>query len=389
MKVAVFTETFLPKMDGIVRVICLLVDHLLENDIEVLIVAPNLAQNEDPVTEYKGCKVITLEGFPLPWYPEARFTGPSLRVYRELQAFEPDVAHIFHPVTVGLPGLAMVKALNIPTLISFHLDFARLSHHMNYGPINLGFMEGIADFMTRVVFNWGDYALAPSNRIRDDMLQLGIKEVGLWKRGVDAERFHPDFYDDETRDMLSDGDVDAPLLLYVGRLSREKHIQDLRPLMDAMPEVRLALVGDGPYREELEEIFAGTKTIFTGYIKGEALSKAYASADIFVFPSSMETFGLVVVEAMAAGLPVVASRVGGIPDVVEEGYNGYTFDVSDTGAIIEGVQNISVTKENMAQMGKNGRSFAETQTWGHMMDEVIEHYQRLVYQQALASERSA
>ena len=112
---------------------------------------------------------------------------------------------------------------------------------MNYGPINLGFMEGIADFMTRVVFNLGDYTLAPSKQIRDDMLKLGIKDVGLWKRGVDAERFHPDFYDDETRRMLSDGDVDAPLLLYVGRLSREKHIQDLRPLMDAMPEARPCL----------------------------------------------------------------------------------------------------------------------------------------------------
>ena len=174
-----------------------------------------------------------------------------------------------------------------------------------------------------------------------------------------------------------------------GVLSREKHIHDLRPLMDEMPHARLALVGDGPYRPELEELFAGTKTKFTGYLKGETLSKAYASSDIFVFPSSLETFGLVVVEAMAAGLPVVASRVGGIPDVVEEGYNGYTFNVGDTQAIIEAVESISVTKERMKQMGRNGRVFAETQTWGHMMDEVIDHYQRLIYQQNALSARSA
>ncbi len=383
MKVAIFTETFLPKMDGVVRVICLLIDHLREHDIEVLVVCPNMAKDSEPLTEYNGCKVIPLDGLPLPWYPEVLFTGPSLRVYRELQAFQPDIVHIFHPVTVGIPGLAMAKALNIPTLISFHLDFARLARHMNYGPINLGFMEGIADYMTRVIFNWGDYTLAPSKKIQSDMLNLGIKEVGLWKRGVDAERFNPDYYDDATRFQLSEGDVDAPLLLYVGRLSREKHIHDLRPVMDALPNVRLAIIGDGPYRAELEQLFAGTKTNFMGYVKGEALAKAYASSDIFVFPSSMETFGLVVVEAMAAGLPVVASRVGGIPDVVTEGYNGYSFDVGDIAAIIDGVKRVSQSRDIMIQMGKNGRAFAETQTWGHMMDEVISHYERIksAYQQ--------
>lgn len=389
MRVAVFTETFLPKMDGIVRVICLLVDHLREQDIEVLIVAPNLADHEEPVIEYNGCKVITLDGFPLPWYPECRFTGPSLTVYKELQRFKPDVAHFFHPVTVGIPGLAMAKALGIPTLVSFHLDFARLARHMNYGPINLGFMEGIADYLTRVIFNWGDYTLAPSKKIRDDMLALGIQEVGLWKRGVDAERFNPKFYNQEMRQLMSDGHPDDPLLLYVGRLSHEKHIHDLRPLMDALPNVRLALVGDGPYRAELEKIFAGTNTHFMGYITGETLSQAYASADAFVFPSSLETFGLVVVEAMAAGLPIVASRVGGIPDVITEGHTGYTFDVGDTAAIIEGVRRVISSEAHMKQMGENGRTFAETQTWGHMMDEVIDHYQRLMVQHRVSVARSA
>lgn len=389
MRVAVFTETFLPKMDGIVRVVCLLVDHLIENDIEVVIFAPNLAVDSDPITEYKGCKVVTLAGVPLPWYPELRFTGPSPTVYRELQDFNPDVAHFFHPVTVGIPGLAMAKSLNIPTLVSFHLDFARLARHMNYGPINLGFMEGIADLLTRVVFNWGDYTLAPSKQIQRDMLDLGIQDVGLWKRGVDAERFNPSFYSDEMRYQLSGGDVDAPTLLYVGRLSHEKHIQDLRPLMDANPDIRLALVGDGPYREDLEAMFAGTKTTFMGYMTGETLSQAYASADGFIFPSSLETFGLVVVEAMAAGLPVIASRVGGIPDVVEEGYNGYTFDVGDQAAIIDAVDIMTSDRARMAQMGVNGRTFAETQTWGHMMDEVIAHYERLIAQTRIIDQLSA
>src|SRR5688500_9723390 len=180
MRVAIFTETFLPKMDGIVRIISLTVDHLRSKGHEVIIIAPNLSES-NPVKEYTGSKVITVGGFPLPWYPELRFTAPSLTVYRELQAFKPDIAHFFSPVTVGIPGLAMAKSLNIGTVVSFHLDFAQLAHHMNYGPINLGFMEGFANLVTKLTFNWGDYALAPSRQAQQHMLNIGIDEVGIWK----------------------------------------------------------------------------------------------------------------------------------------------------------------------------------------------------------------
>jgi glycosyltransferase involved in cell wall biosynthesis len=114
-----------------------------------------------------------------------------------------------------------------------------------------------------------------------------------------------------------------------------------------------------------------------GYLQGEALYAAYASADIFVFPSALESFGLVVLEAMAAGLPVVAARVGGVMDVIEEGVTGYTFDPGNIGALIAGVRQIAQDRANIAAMGWAARAFAETQTWPAMMDEVIEHYARL------------
>lgn len=388
MRVAVFTETFLPNLDGITRVVCLLLDHLHSKGIETLVIAPKF-DSEEPITEYNGSKVVTVDGVPIPWYPERRITFPSLTVYRELQAFKPDVAHFFHPVTVGLPGLMMAKSMGIPSLISFHLDFARLAQHFNYGPINLGFLQPMTDVLTKLVFNWGEYSLAPSKQIQREMMELGIENVGLWKRGVDAMKFNPNFYNDEMRYQMSEGHIDDILLLYVGRLSYEKKIHDLRPILDRVPNTCLAIVGDGPYRPELEEIFAGTNTKFMGYMKGEALSQAYASADIFTFPSSLETFGLVVVEAMAAGLPVVASRVGGIPDVVEEGYNGYTFKVGDIDALCEGVESIAVTRNRIQEMGRNARAFAETQTWDFMMDEVIEHYERLIFQFKHDGEMSA
>ncbi len=368
MRVALFSETFLPKIDGIVTVICLLLDHLEKRGIETVIVAPKMG-----VERYHQTRIIGVPGVRLPLYPELRIGPPTLSTYNELKAFAPDIAHFIHPVLIGVPGLLMSKRLDIPTLASFHLDVARLTHYYH-----LGFIEPITDLLTRLVFNSADYALAPSRLIQQDMLNIGVKRVGLWKRGVDPNRFDPRFRNAAMRAALSDGHPDDTLLIYVGRLSSEKQIDHLKAVLEAVPGTRLALVGDGPARESLQALFAGTHTTFMGYLTGEPLSQAYASADIFVFPSAMETFGLVVVEAMAAGLPVVASRVGGVRDVVDEGRTGYTFDVNDLDGLIAGVRQIAISRERIAEMGHAARAFAETQTWPAMMDEVIDRYTRLI-----------
>ena len=369
MRIAIFTETFLPKMDGIVRVVCLLLDHLNSKGIETVVVAPRLGD----IQTYNETRVIGVSGVTLPLYPELKIGPPTLTTYQQLKAFQPDVAHFFHPVMIGIPGLAMAKHMGIPTLTSFHLDLARMADHHH-----VPFLRPVADYLTRVVFNWADFSLAPSRVIQQEMLELGIHEVGLWRRGVDAERFHPRFRDAAMRERLSQGHPDAPLLIYVGRLSQEKQVDRLRGVLDALPGTRLAIIGDGPDRSSLEAHFAGTNTYFAGYMNGESLSQAYASADVFVFPSALETFGLVVVEAMAAGLPVVASRVGGIPDVVQEGVTGYTFKVGDVPTLIEGVRKTISDQATLQQMGHAARAYAETQTWPAMMDEVITVYEKLI-----------
>lgn len=380
MRVALFTETFLPKVDGIVTVVCLLLDHLAERGIETVIVAPKLGD----IKRYNQTPVIGVSGVTLPLYPELKVGPPTLSTYRQLKEFKPDIAHFIHPALIGVGGLLMAKRMGIPTLASFHLDLARLAHHFH-----LGFMEPVTNWLTRVVFNAADYSLAPSRLIQREMLGLGVKRVGLWGRGVDAERFNPKFYSDAMRWALSDGHPEDTVLIYVGRLSGEKQIDHLRPILEQVPGTRLAIVGDGPARETLQANFAGTNTKFMGYLRGEALSQAYASADIFVFPSALETFGLVVTEAMAAGLPVVASRVGGIPDVVQIGKTGYTFDVGDIAALVDGVRKIATSREHIESMGKTARAFAETQTWPAMMDEVIEHYIRLIEQNKAAASVTA
>ncbi|MCY4019322.1 MAG: glycosyltransferase family 1 protein [Chloroflexi bacterium] len=374
MRVAIITETFLPKVDGIVKVTCLLLDHLSKRGVEALIIAPRYGDSR----RYKDVPIRSLPSLSLPLYPEARLGFATLALFRDLAAFNPDVAHLFHPVMTGIPAMGMLKWLGVPTVTSFHLDYARLARQFRIGLVDLGFTRPIIDELTKNIFNWSDYSLAPSKLVRTQMQKLGISNVGLWRRGVDAQTFHPGFRSAAMRDEMTGGNPDETILIYVGRLSDEKQIEHLGPALESLPKTRLVLVGDGPARPALERAFAGLPVTFMGYLRGQRLSQAYASADIFVFPSRLETFGLVVIEAMAAGLPVVASRVGGVSDIVTEGETGYTFASGDKRALTEGIAKIAADRNIMAYMGAQARAYAERQSWDAIMDEMIELYASLI-----------
>ncbi len=365
MRVAIVTETFLPKVDGIVKVACLLLDHLSRRGIQALVIAPRYGT---PST-YRGTPIRSAPSVSLPLYPEARLGFATLSLFRDIAAFQPDVAHLFHPVMLGIPAMAMLKWLGVPTVASFHLDYARLSPQFRIAGLSLGLTRPLVDRATKVVFNWADHSLAPSRLVQAQMRQLGIAEVALWRRGVDADAFHPRFRSRAMRAEMTGGNPDDVVLLYVGRLSHEKQLEHIRPTLEALPDTRLVLVGDGPARARLERFYADMPVTFMGYLQGERLSQAYASADIFVFPSRLETFGLVVTEAMAAGLPVVASRVGGVADVVSDGVNGYTFASGDTDSLLAGVRQIAGNRDKMRRMGQQARAYAEGQSWEAIMDD--------------------
>ncbi len=370
MRVALFTETFLPKVDGIVTVLILLMDHLIKRNVEFMVVAPRIG---DELTDYRGNKVVGVPSMKFPFYPELRIGPPTLGTYREVRDFKPDIAHFIHPTLVGTGGMVMAKHLNVPTLASFHLDLANIVRYLG-----IGFLEPFMWWYTRQNFNAADYTLAPSRLVQADMLAHGIHHVGLWRRGVDAAQFSPAHATVEMRARLSAGHPEDTILLFVGRLSHEKQIHQIRHVLEHVPGTRLAVVGDGPARAELGEQFAGTPTTFMGYLRGQELWSAFASADMFVFPSALETFGLVLIEAMAAGLPVVTSRVGGVDDMVRPGVNGYVFNVGDTRGMMDGVRAIMSDKSKRAVMGRNARLFAETQSWPAMMDELVACYDDLI-----------
>jgi glycosyltransferase involved in cell wall biosynthesis len=189
------------------------------------------------------------------------------------------------------------------------------------------------------------------------------------------------------RDRLLGGRSDTgQLLLYIGRLSAEKQIERIRPVLDALPDARLALVGDGPYRQQLETLFAGSAAHFVGYLAGDELASAYASADAFLFPSSTETLGLVLLEAMAAGCPVVGANRGGIPDIVSDGENGCLYDPEGpdggAGSLTAATLRLLGDPSQRQQLRRNARQEAERWGWAGATEQL-----RSYYREVLSAER--
>ena len=375
MRIALFTETFLPKVDGIVTRLRHTVDHLQRLGDEVLIFSP-----DGGLTEHKGAKIYGVSGFPLPMYPELKLALPRPAIGEELSRFDPDIIHVVNPAILGLAGLFYGKTLNIPIIASYHTHLPEYLQH--YG---LGALEGLLWELLKAGHNQAELNLCTSTVMVQTLTEHGIERVDLWQRGVDTETFQPDLASLEMRNRLSQGHPEDPLLLYVGRLGAEKEIDRIKPILEAIPNARLALVGDGPNRQTLEKYFADTRTHFVGYLGGQELASAFASADAFIFPSRTETLGLVLLEAMAAGCPVVAARSGGIPDIVEDGVNGYLFDPTDDWGAIAATQRLLSSQEERETLRRNARQEAERWSWSASTRQLQSYYRRVVASQALST----
>lgn len=178
------------------------------------------------------------------------------------------------------------------------------------------------------------------------------------------------------------GNAAGKLILYVGRLSYEKNLATLltafRAIETEEPEAYLVMVGDGPARHDLERALAGHRALFTGYLRGEALAEAYASADLFAFPSTTETFGQAVLEALASGLPVVAHDAEGVRDLVQHNETGLLVPPGDTAAFTNSLKTLLAHLEQCALMSARARSAAERRTWDSVMNDLFQTYEYII-----------
>jgi glycosyltransferase involved in cell wall biosynthesis len=353
LRIALFTETFLPATNGVVTRLRYTIEELVRAGDELVVFAPS----GGPKSCF-GARIYGVPGVPFPLYPEIRVCPPHPGLGRALRWFRPDLIHVVNPFILGPGGIFYARHLKIPFVASYHTNVATYTRYYK-----LGFLEDATRWWTSTLHRRAVLNLCTSEATRDYLFHEGVKRVRLWPRGVDARRFRPDHASKEWRAYLSDGHPDEKILLYVGRLAPEKDIGRLKTLLREIPQTRLALVGEGPARKVLEKEFRGMPAVFTGLLRGEGLAAAYASADLFLFPSTTETLGIAMIEALASGLPVVAARSGAAHEVLSEGENGLLYKPGSDMEFVAAVRRVVENDALRASLSLEARTAAEKHDW--------------------------
>jgi glycosyltransferase involved in cell wall biosynthesis/predicted metal-dependent phosphoesterase TrpH len=288
--------------------------------------------------------------FPLP-------TDVLALVERE----QPDVIQVATPGPVGVCGLAVARLVGVPVVGSYHTELGPYALHLTRDALVADAIGVYVDWFYRQCAS----VLAPTRQVADALRARGLANVAIWGRGVDCERFGPERRDDDLRLRLL-GEDGGLLVLSVGRLSHEKRIG---VLLDAyayasreLPDLRLVVAGDGPARRELERT-APAGTVFTGELVGDDLAALYASADMFCFPSTTDTFGQVLLEAGASGLPVVAAATGGALELVHDGRTGLLVPPDEPRALAAALVELASDPALRRRCGAAGRAAAFERTW--------------------------
>ncbi|HZY83328.1 MAG TPA: glycosyltransferase family 1 protein [Gemmataceae bacterium] len=377
MRIAIVAEVFWPKIDGVVNRTLNLLRQLDRAGDEVLVLCPRARGGaECPVP----VRVVDVPSFSFPLYPEYRIGLPDRRLARAVRAFDPDVIHYVNPFAFGFRCHDLLRKAGVraPTVFSFHTLYGEfVKQYKALKPLS-----ALLWWVTREYHNRADVNLTVSGIMREELARRGFRRVELWPPAVDSDLFHPARKSASMRARLTGGRPNRPLLLTVSRLAPEKNVGFLAELIRELPDACLAVVGDGPQRAELERRFEGTDTRFFGYMKGQELAAAYASADAFVYASETETMGNVVLEAMSCGRAVVAPHAGGIPNLLAHGTSGFLYRPRDLKDAAHWARAVLNDEDLSRRVGRAARQAVEERGWEQSVGRV-----RQVYAEAAAGER--
>lgn len=365
MRIAFFTDTYFPQVNGVSRTMDRQIKYLTDMGHEVLIFAPEYKDNK-PSDEYG--KVVTAKSIKVFFYPEARLSIVGTNKIKKLLIdFNTDIIHIVTEFSMGLAGHIAGNELRIPMVSTFHTDYDK---YMDYYKVS-GFKPMAWKYL-RKIHNDCRITFCPSKDTANLLNSKGVRRVKVLSNGVDIELFNPQKSNPKLRESL--GNSDKLMILYVGRIALEK---DINILIDAFEKIKdrykdkisLVITGDGPVRKKYEEKF-GDEIIFTGYKSGEDLAEVYASADIFAYPSTTETFGNVVIEAMASGLPVIGAASGGVMDSIIDGYNGILTSPKNVDSFANGMVGFIEDSSFRIEAAKNATEYGKTKSWNLILDDM-------------------
>jgi glycosyltransferase involved in cell wall biosynthesis len=366
MRIAVFSDTYLPQVNGVSKTLHLMHRYMNQAGIESLFVTPTAPEGEEGI--------LTLPGLKFFMYPELSLALPRYFYTRRIMdEFKPDIIHLATEYTVGLIGLKYALSRGCLLSASYHTN---IPEYLGY--YNMPTLEGIAWKYLLWFHSYMHINMCPSDATAQLLSQRGMGNLQVMGRGIDEEGFSPLMRSEEIR-RAWDIPGECLVLLYVGRLAVEKELDVLLEATQYLGDrpFRLMMVGDGPLRSELEKR-RDEKILFTGYKTGEELRRIYASADIFAFPSSTETYGNVILEAMASGLPVVGPQAGGVQENIIDGYNGLYFTPHQAADMAQAIIKLMDDENLRLQTGRNAYQHAQSRTWQNEFCQVFETYQQML-----------
>ncbi|MFV3385715.1 glycosyltransferase family 4 protein [Pseudomonas sp. NY15364] len=359
LHIALISETFPPEINGVANTLGRLVDGLRGRGHRVQLIRPR--QDIDHTQDADGDLLLT-RGWPLPGYPGLQWGQSSLhKLLRRWERQRPDVLYIATEGPLGLSALRAARRLAIPVVSGFHTNFQQYTGHYGIGLLTRAMTNYLRWFHNRT-----QLTLVPSIGQKVDLERRDFERLALLARGVDSQLFHPRRRSDALRESWGLGPDDLAVL-HVGRLAAEKNlgllVKAFKALQQAHPQrcMRLILVGDGPLRASLQAQLP--EALFCGLQRGETLAEHYASGDLFLFPSLSETFGNVVLEALASSLGVVAFDQAAAAQHIHHGHNGVLARPGDEAGFCEAACELLGDAEVLRHIRLNARRHASHLSW--------------------------
>ena len=374
LRIAVVTETWPPEVNGVALTLSRLIQELSQRQHTIQLLRPRQDRHETE-SHREGWSELLLKGMPIPRYPQLKLGFPSKKSLVQAWSLQrPDLVHIATEGPLGWSALQAARVLRLPVTSDFRTNFQSYSKHYGVGWLQKPIVAYLRKFHNRTLCT-----MVPTQAMHDQLKILGFHNLQVVARGVDTKLFTPDKRSASLRDQWH-ADDQTLVILSVGRLAAEKNLDLTVKTYQAMKQnnrpVKLVFCGDGPYRAKLQA--ECPDAIFMGMATQAQLAVAYASADLFMFPSLTETFGNVTLEALASGTPVLAFDCAAAKEVIDDGHNGWLVPGEDAQRFVLRALAITQKASTLHEVQLNAAASIRKWEWSSIATEVENMFRRVL-----------